>query len=75
MERLAVFFPSLPLFINWCYRCLSSVGRGGSLLGCQVLPAITGLEIATNRVAFATKFFPLRQNYFVSHCEFSLKIV
>ena len=79
---------------------------------CTIILVQPGLEIATNTVAFATKFFPLRlkyleksqicdllspslfrnkrvsschfaatfakinkwQNYFVSHCEFSLKI-
>ena len=54
MERLAVFVPSLPPLLSTVYqcdRCLSSSGRGGSWLGCQVLPAIDAvsiLELAAN---------------------------
>ena len=55
VERLAVFVPSLPTL---CFPLCISVtgacfprGRGGSWLGCQVLPAIGAvsiLELAAN---------------------------
>ena len=49
VERLAVFVPSLshPL-LSTVYqhdKCLSYLGRGGSWLGCQVLPAISVVSI------------------------------
>ena len=55
VERLAVFVPSLPtlcfpLCISVTGACFSR-GRGGSWLGCQVLPAICAvsiLELAAN---------------------------
>ena len=55
VERLAVFVPSLPtlcfpLCISVTGACFSR-GRGGSWLGCQVLPAIgvvSILELAAN---------------------------
>ena len=55
VEHLAVFVPSLPtlcfpLCISVTGAC-SSRGRGGSWLGCQVLPAIGAvsiLELAAN---------------------------
>ena len=55
VERLAVFVPSLPtLCFPLCISVTgarSSRGRGGSWLGCQVLPAIGAfsiLELAAN---------------------------
>ena len=55
MEHLAVFVPSLPhsllSTVYQCDGCLSYQGRGGSWLGCQVLPAISAvsiLELAAN---------------------------
>ena len=49
MERLAVFVPSFPhpvlSTVYQCYGCLSYQGCGGSLLGCQVLPAISAVPI------------------------------
>ena len=49
VERLAVFVPSLshPLLSTVYQRdgCLSYLGRGGSWLGCQVLPAISAVSI------------------------------
>ena len=49
------FVPSLPHFLlSTVYQCdgyLSYLGRGGSWLGCQVLPAISAvsiLELAAN---------------------------
>ena len=56
VERLAVFlFPpfTTPLLstVYQCDGCLSSLGRGGSWLGCQVLPAISAvsmLELVAN---------------------------
>ena len=52
---IAVFVPSLshPLLstVYLCDGCLSYLGRGGSWLGCQVLPAISAvstLELAAN---------------------------
>ena len=55
VERLAVFVPSLPtLCFPLCISVTgahSSRGRGGSWLGCQVLPAIgtvSILELAAN---------------------------
>ena len=43
VERLAVFVPSLPhpllSTVYQCDWCLSYLERGGSWLGCQVLPA------------------------------------
>ena len=43
VERLAVFVPSLPhpllSTVYQCDWCLSYLGRRGSWLGCQVLPA------------------------------------
>ena len=49
VERLVVF--PLPSDFYQCDRCLSSQERGGSWLGCQVLPAIIAvsiLELAAN---------------------------
>ena len=56
VERLAVLIvPFLPhpllSTVYQCDRCLSYLGRGGSWLGCQVLPAISAvsiLELAAN---------------------------
>ena len=52
MERLAVFVPSLPhpllSTVYQCDGCLSYLGRGGSWLGCQVLPAISAVSIFYN---------------------------
>ena len=55
VERLVVFVPSLPhpllSTVYQCDGCLSYLGRGGSWLGCQVLPAISAvsiLELAAN---------------------------
>ena len=55
VDRLAVFVPSLPhpllSTVYQCDGCLSYQGRGGSWLGCQVLPAISAvsiLELAAN---------------------------
>ena len=49
VERLAVFVPSLPhpllSTVYQCDGCLSYIGRGGSWLGCQVLPAISVVSI------------------------------
>ena len=49
VERLAVFVPSLPhpllSTVYQCDGCLSYLGRGGSWLGCQVLPAISAVSI------------------------------
>ena len=49
VERSAVFVPSLPhpLLSTGCQcdGCLSYLGRGGSWLGCQVLPAISAVSI------------------------------
>ena len=49
MERLAVFLPSPPhpllSTVYQCEGCLSYLGRGGSWLGCQVLPAISVVSI------------------------------
>ena len=49
MERLAVFVPFLPQpllsTVYQCDGCLSYLGRGGSWLGCQVLPAISVVSI------------------------------
>ena len=43
------FFPVLPASllstVYQCDECLSSQGRGGSWLGCQVLPAIGAVSI------------------------------
>jgi len=55
VERLAVLFPPFPTpllsTVHQCDGCLSYLGRGGSWLGCQVLPAISAvfiLELAAN---------------------------
>ena len=55
VERLAIFVPSLPHpLLSTVYQCdgaPSSRGCGGSLLGCQALPAISAvsiLELAAN---------------------------
>ena len=49
VERLAVFVPSLPhpllSTVYQCDGCLSFLGRGGSWLGCRVLPAISAVSI------------------------------
>ena len=49
VERLAVFVPSLPhpllSTVYQCDGCLSYLRRGGSWLGCQVLPAISVVSI------------------------------
>ena len=50
VERVAFFFvPSLPhpllSTVYQCDGCLSSLGCGGSWLGCQVLPAISAVSI------------------------------
>ena len=49
MEHLVVFVPSLPhpllSTVYQCDGCLSYLGRGGSCLGCQVLPAISAVTI------------------------------
>ena len=49
VERLAVFVPSLPHpLLSTVYQydgCLSYLGRGGSWLGCQVLPGINAVPI------------------------------
>ena len=49
VERLAVFVPCLPhpllSTVYQCDGCLSYLGRGGSWLGCQVLPAISAVSI------------------------------
>ena len=37
--------PSLLSTVYQCDRCLSPHGRGGSWLGCQVLPAIGAVSI------------------------------
>ena len=47
--KLAVFVPSLPhpllSTVCQCDGCLSYQGRGASWLGCQALPAISGVSI------------------------------
>ena len=71
VERLAVFVPSLPhplLFtVYQCDRCLSYLGRGGSWLGCQVLPAISAVSIlelvansGSSRMSWAPNLHSLR---------------
>ena len=49
VERLVVFAPSLPhpllSTVYQCDGCLSYLGRGGSWLSCQVLPAISAVSI------------------------------
>ena len=49
VERLAVFVSFLPhpllSTVYQCDGCLSYQGRGGSWLGCQVLPAISVVSI------------------------------
>ena len=55
VEHSAVFVPCLPhpllSTMSQCDRCQSSRGRGGSWLGCHVLPAIgavSNLELAAS---------------------------
>ena len=49
LEHLAVFVLSLPhpllSTVYQCDGCLSYLGRAGSWLGCQVLPAISAVSI------------------------------
>ena len=49
VEHLVVLVPSLPhpllSTVYQCDGCLSYLGRGGSWLGCQVLPAISAVSI------------------------------
>ena len=60
VERLAVFVPSLPhpllSTVYQCDGCLSYLGRGGSWLGCQVLPVIS----AVSRMSRAPNLHSLR---------------
>ena len=87
VERLAVFLPSLPTL---CFPLCISVtgacpfqGRGGSWLGCQVLPAIGAvsiLELAANsgssrmfrapNLQRATMLFTTDKNQFKIACYF-----
>ena len=72
VERLAVFVPSLPhpllSTVNQCDGCLSYLGRGGSWLGCRVLPAISAVSIlelvadsGNSRMSRAPNLHSLRQ--------------
>ena len=72
VERLAVFVPSLPhpllSTVYQCDGCLSYLGRGGSWLACQVLPAISAVSIleldansaGSSRMSWASNLHRLR---------------
>ena len=74
VERLAVFVPSLPppllSTVYQCDGCLSYQGRGGSWLGCQVLPAISAvsiLELAAN--SGSSRLFQAPNLHRLSECN------
>ena len=75
------FVPSLshPLLstVYQCDGCLSSLGRGGSWLGCQVLPAISAVSIlelvaksGSSRMSRAPNLHSLRATMLFTYSKF-----